>query len=121
VTVLSNCPPPNVTPPRLTVTRLSGCLLQLCWADPGGYYALQSVTNLTLPVAWQPLDAPVSALNGQSCVTLSNVCQGTRWFRLALARLPMLNVVAPAVTPTQFAALSAQLNLPSSAYDTNGA
>jgi hypothetical protein len=114
-------PPPVLTPPVLAAALLPGCRLQVCWTDPGSNYVLQSTVSLTPPVAWQDAGQSVSLVSTQSCAVLSNACEGTRFLRLALARLPMLRVLGPAVTQSQFAALAGQLNLPSTAYDTNGA
>lgn len=123
VTILpdANCSTNCLTPPGLTITPLPGCLLQVCWNNPCSNYVLQSCGSLMPPITWQPVDLPVITLAGRSCVLISNACHGASFYRLVRAGSPMLSDLGPTTAPAQLAALTAQLNLPATAYDPNGA
>lgn len=69
-----------IPPPTLTVTRTNNAL-QLAWPASANAFALQTATNLTPPVNWQPAGLAVIQSNGQFRATaLTNA--GARYFRL---------------------------------------
>jgi hypothetical protein len=119
VTILSNCPS-SQTPPTLIASQLSAPFLQLDWTDPETNYVLQATTDLDTPVHWQEVNLPVTRSGASARVVVPNTSQGTKFFRLRVASLPIYTVSGPPVTASQFNTLASLTKLPPDARDTNG-
>ena len=68
--------------PELTITR-SGNDALICWPRGADCYTLQATDRLNPPIAWQPVNAPVTPNGQQNCVTLPT-SQTAAFYRLKL-------------------------------------
>ncbi len=71
---------PGAQLPRLQIALLAGKKAQICWPDPSTGFVLQVTPDLT-QARWSNVDAQVSIINRQKCVTLP-VDKGNAFYRL---------------------------------------
>jgi hypothetical protein len=78
-TYIAVAPPPTPSQPTLAIGKVSGNQLQISWPDNAGS-ELQTTTDLTPPVVWQPITNGIITSDGINSLVVTNLPGGENHF-----------------------------------------